>query len=187
MNRRKLFLVSIATLGFLNPAGVSKAEEEAWTALKNGAIVLFRHANAPGTGDPANFKIGDCSTQRNLDARGREQAARIGESFRTRSVTVSAVWTSQWCRARDTADLAFPGLAIEQPAFNSFFGNREQEPEQTAAAMEQLGRWKGPGALAIFTHQVNITALTGVVPASGEGIVVHMSSGKPIVLGQIRP
>ncbi len=53
--------------------------------------------------------------------------------------------------------------------------------------MEQLGRWKGPGALAIFTHQVNITALTGVVPASGEGIVVHMSSGKPIVLGRIKP
>lgn len=158
-----------------------------WSALQGGAVVLFRHAIAPGTGDPANFRLNDCATQRNLDAAGRAQARRIGEQFRARNINVARVLTSQWCRTRETAQLAFPGLLQDEPAFNSFFSDRSTEAEQTRAARQILARWRGPGVLVIVTHQVNITALTGVVPESGEGVVVRVGEGGLEVLGRVKP
>lgn len=167
------------------PAGAS--EEAAWSALRQGAAVLFRHANAPGGGDPPGLRLGDCATQRNLDEAGRAQARRIGEAFRSRGASVGRVLTSRWCRARETADLAFPGRRQDEPAFDSFFADRSGGPAQTVAARRVLEDWRGPGALVIATHQVNITGLTGVVPASGEGVVVEMDGGSVRVIGRIRP
>jgi len=37
-------------------------------------VLLMRHAVAPGIGDPAGYKLQDCKSQRNLDAKGRAQA-----------------------------------------------------------------------------------------------------------------
>ena len=162
-------------------------DESAWPALQDGSIVLFRHADAPGIGDPAGFKLGDCSTQRNLGEAGRDQARRIGERFRSRGVKVSAVLSSQWCRTRETAALAFPGLARDDSAFNSTFGDRSKLPEQTAAALATLKRWRGPGVLVVVTHQVNITALTGRATASGEGIVVRPRGDGIEVLTSLPP
>ncbi len=155
--------------------------------MTDGTMVLFRHANAPGGGDPPGFKLNDCSTQRNLDEAGRAQARLIGQTFRARGIKVSAVRSSQWCRARETADLAFPGQRQDEAVFNSFFANREAEPAQTAAAQRLLSRWKGPGVMVVVTHQVNISALTGVAPMSGEGIVVKPGAEGLQVLGRIAP
>ena len=91
------------------------ATDDGWSAMRDGAIVLFRHANAPGGGDPPGFRLGDCTTQRNLDDAGRRQAQRIGEAFRARGIRVGAVLSSQWCRTRDTATLAF-GAAVQEDA-----------------------------------------------------------------------
>lgn len=165
------------------------AENKAWAALQRGAIVVFRHAIAPGGGDPAGLVIGDCSTQRNLDEAGRQQAKAIGELLRTKNVAISSVWTSQWCRTRETARLAFPlGPAIEdRSAFNSFFTDARQESVQTAQAKQQLLGWRGPGALVVVSHQVNISALTGVSPQSGEGVVLERQGGSLSVVGRIKP
>ena len=149
---------------------------DAWTELaRPGAIVLFRHATAPGVGDPQGFRLGDCATQRNLDDKGRAEARRLGELFRANRVTVGAVLTSQWCRTRETARLAFGDQAPrDEPAFNSFFGQDPAQREaQTERARRLLREWKGPGALVVVTHQVNITALTGAGAASAEGVVVR--------------
>ena len=188
--RRALLSAALATLLGPLAATRSAAADEAtgWAALqRDGAIVLFRHANAPGVGDPPGFKLRDCSTQRNLDDAGRAQARRIGEAFRTRKVAVRAVHTSRWCRARDTAELAFPGLVREQPLFDSFFNERQDEPAKTAAARTFLSQWKGPGVLVVTTHQVNITALTGLGAASGEGVVVRVSEDRVEVIGRVAP
>jgi phosphohistidine phosphatase SixA len=163
------------------------SEAVAWDALRQGAIVLFRHANAPGVGDPAGFRLNDCTRQRNLDEAGRRQATRIGEAFRAQAVTVGRVLTSQWCRARETAELAFPAQKQDQPVFNSFFDDRSTGPAQTAAARPILINWRGPGALVVSTHQVNITALTGIVPASGEGVVLKVDGSALTVVGRIKP
>lgn len=179
-----------SVLGLCLLSAMATASDADWSALKDGHIVVFRHANAPGGGDPPGLKLGDCSTQRNLDDAGRAQARRIGEQFRRRGVKVGAVLTSQWCRARDTAELAFPGMARDDPSFNSFFDDRSREPAQTAQARATLARWRGPGVLVVTTHQVNISALTGVYPASGEGVVLAPDGSQPggvRVLGRVRP
>jgi phosphohistidine phosphatase SixA len=177
-------------LGLCLVSTLATASDADWSMLKDGHVVLFRHANAPGGGDPPGLKLGDCSTQRNLDDTGRAQARRIGEQFRQRGVKVGAVLTSQWCRARETAELAFPGMARDDASFNSFFDDRSRKPAQTAQALVTLARWRGPGVLVVTTHQVNISALTGVSPASGEGVVVVADRTQPggmRVLGRVRP
>ncbi len=148
---------------------------DAWAELaRPGAIVLFRHATAPGVGDPPGFKADDCATQRNLDDRGRAEARRLGERFRSRKIQVGAVLSSQWCRTRETARLAFGSQARDEPAFNSFFRlSQEASDVQTARARAVLADWRGPGALVVVTHQVNITALAGVGTASAQGVVVR--------------
>jgi phosphohistidine phosphatase SixA len=162
--------------------------DSAWNALKKpGAIVIFRHAIAPGGGDPAGHALNDCSTQRNLDEEGRAQARRIGERFREQGVKVDVVLSSQWCRTRETAQLAFPGMQKDAAAFNSFFNDRSNETQQTAAARKQLMAWRGPGALVVVTHQVNITALTGISPASGEGVVLQQQGHKLTVVTRLAP
>jgi phosphohistidine phosphatase SixA len=163
---------------------------DAWTELaKPGAIVLFRHATAPGVGDPPGFKPDDCATQRNLDERGRAEARKLGEQFRARNIQVGAVLSSQWCRTRDTARLAFGSQVRDEPAFNSFFRLSPQARDaQTAQARAVLARWRGPGALVVVTHQVNIQALTGVGAASAEGVVVRSAAdGSLQVVARIEP
>lgn len=168
------------------------ADDASWAALKRpGAIVLFRHALAPGGGDPPGFKLGECSSQRNLSEEGKLQAQRIGKALTERGITVQAVWHSAWCRTRDTARLAFPNLREPilraEPVFNSFFADRSTEPAQTAAARKRLLEWHGSGALVVITHQVNITALTDSFAQPGEGIVLLREREKLRVGGRIMP
>lgn len=185
MNRAaaRLLLAIALVLGCV--AG-SAQTETAWSALRSGDVVLFRHAEAPGIGDPPGMRLDDCGTQRNLDDTGRKQARRIGERFRERGIAVSTVVTSEWCRARDTAALAFPAIkARTDSAFNSLFSNRSREPEQTERARALLLAWRGPGMLVVTTHQANISALTGIATASGEGVVMRAQRGALTVVGTL--
>jgi broad specificity phosphatase PhoE len=155
-----------------------QASDEAWQALRDGStIALFRHARAPGTGDPANFRLDDCATQRNLSAEGRRQAQAIGEQFRARQIPVEQVLSSRWCRALDTARLAFGNLTEPFPPLDSFFSGRDQEQAQTQAVRRKLQDWRSSGVLVLVTHQVNITALTGVFPSEGEMLVLKPKPG----------
>lgn len=185
-----LLLVPWAGMPLAHAAGAAAADAGdalAWDALRAGAIVLFRHANAPGVGDPQAFRLGDCSTQRNLDAAGRAQARRIGERLRAQGVTVGKVLASQWCRTLETAELAFPGRVTAEAAFNSFFQDRDNAARQTAQARRLLLPWSGPGALVVVTHQVNISALTDSFTASGEGIVLRPLGQQLKIVGRIQP
>jgi phosphohistidine phosphatase SixA len=147
----------------------------AWAALKEpGTVAIMRHALAPGGGDPANFELGDCSTQRNLNDAGREQARRIGRAFRDQSIQVDRVLTSQWCRCRDTAELLDLAPVADFPALNSFFEDRSTRDQQTAAVRDFLSQAPDDEKLVLVTHQVNITALTDVFPSSGEVIVIEV-------------
>ncbi len=189
--RQLLALTAGASLPALVLAQTTNPPDAAsWAALKSlGSIVLFRHALAPGGGDPPGFKADDCSTQRNLSEEGRVQAQRIGKELQGRGIKVQAVWHSAWCRTRDTAQIAFPDLREPtlraEPAFNSFFGDRSTEPAQTAAARKLLLAWRGPGTLVVVTHQVNITQLTDIFPQSGEGVVLQRQGNKLILKGRL--
>ena len=94
----------------------------------------MRHATAPGTGDPAEFQLDDCATQRNLSAVGREQARATGARLRAAGITSAEVYSSQWCRCLETARLLGLGEVLELPALNSFFGERARAAEQSAGS-----------------------------------------------------
>lgn len=179
-----LLLVIAAPVAF-----ASESADALWAALaKPGHVVLMRHADAPGTGDPAGFRIGDCATQRNLGERGRNQARALGAEFRKRNVAVSLVLTSQWCRARETAELMALGPLVEEPAaLNSFFGRPGESEAATAALRRRLAALPADAATVVMvTHQVNITALTGVFPRSGEIVVLRRAAdGAMTTLGRL--
>jgi phosphohistidine phosphatase SixA len=187
IRRRSLCLTLPMLLARQAAAADSADEQAAWAALRGGAILLLRHANAPGIGDPAGMRLGDCSTQRNLDEAGRAQARHIGERLRRERVPVAAVWSSQWCRVRETAELAALGPVREVAAFNSFFAQRTAEPAQTAAARALLLGWRERGSLVVFTHQVNISALSGHGAASGQGVVLRAEGDTLKRVGRLQP
>jgi phosphohistidine phosphatase SixA len=172
MGRSAAWLLALAAVAMLTPCR-AVASDAAWNAVKAGGVVaLIRHARAPGTGDPANFRLDDCATQRNLSETGRVQARRIGEAFRERGVRVDRVLSSAWCRSRETAHLAFGQAEVFAP-LNSFFRQGRQEAEQTRQASAVITAWRGPGVLVLVTHQVNITALTRAFPDEGEILVLQ--------------
>lgn len=156
---------------------------------KPGRVLMLRHANAPGIGDPPNFKLDDCSTQRNLDAVGRAQAQALGRRLAQAGVKEARVYSSQWCRCLETARLLNLGPVTPQPALNSFFARSEQRETTVAALRSFLAGLPTSGPPVIMvTHQFTINAFTSEGTASGGGSVFELNrSGAPRLLGAIEP
>ncbi|MGC1216942.1 MAG: histidine phosphatase family protein [Phormidesmis sp.] len=172
------------------PATATTIEEDLWQKLAQADeetyVLLLRHAIAPGTGDPTNFQLDDCSTQRNLSEEGRQQAVAIGEAFRSRDIPVIEVLSSQWCRCLETAELINVGSVEPFLPLNSFFRDRAAAEAQTAEVQDYVAaNGDRPGVIIMITHQVNITALSGIFPQSGSAVVVEVNDGQLDVLGQI--
>ncbi|MDJ0777686.1 MAG: histidine phosphatase family protein [Gammaproteobacteria bacterium] len=170
------------------PLSAASGEAQLWQALRSGeAAALMRHALAPGTGDPGNFDIDNCATQRNLSERGREQARATGERFRRNGIQRAQVYSSRWCRCQETARLMALGDVRSFAGLNSFFRDRSTEPGQSAATLALIEEHIAAGGtpLVLVTHQVNITALTDVFPGSGEIIVVKPGADGLQVVGRI--
>jgi phosphohistidine phosphatase SixA len=178
-----LFLVNDCALAQSSPG-----EKWLWSTLRlKNHFALLRHALAPGTGDPPEFSLDHRETQRNLSEEGRKQAKRIGDLFRAHGIHKAQVFSSQWYRCRDTAELLELGPVTPLIALNSFFQNYEQKDARTASLKLWLSRQEMDTPLVLVTHQVNITALTGVYPSSGEIVVVERNAqGELRVLGSIR-
>jgi phosphohistidine phosphatase SixA len=192
MLRIARLLCLLAALAALPAAGFAQADDpDLWLALKEGrAVALMRHAYAPGVGDPENFRLDDCSTQRNLSVEGAIEAQRTGDIFRAQGIEEADVRSSQWCRCLETGRWLKLGPVEPMPALNSFFADRAGAPEQTAAVREFLASRKSMEPLVLLTHQVNITALTDLTPRSGEIVVIRpprSASGEIEVLGRIPP
>ena len=165
----------LAVMLVLGMAGTAAATDSAIDRLKSGGVLLLRHAIAPGFGDPAGFRIDDCSTQRNLSEEGRQQATAIGAWLRARGISRARVYSSQWCRCLETAELLGIGQVSPLPALNSFF----QRPEDRTSNLNALRGFLSDQALqneplVLVTHQVTVTALSGVFPDSGEGVVATL-------------
>jgi phosphohistidine phosphatase SixA len=139
-------------------------------------------------GDPPGFQIGDCGTQRNLSQEGRNQARRVGAFFEGKGIKGAAVYSSQWCRCLETARLLNLGPVKELPALNSFFQDSSTEETQTMETQRFIMSLPAGKATILVTHQVNITALTGIFPSSGEVIIFQLAKdGRIRVLGRFTP
>ena len=163
----------ILILFFILFAFDSNAENTVVSLLKEeGKIIFIRHSIAPGGGDPENFSLNDCTTQRNLSKKGIEQSKQIGEFFKKNKVIISKVLSSQWCRCKDTAFHAF-GKYEEFFALNSTFqmkfsGNSKKQAE---ALKNFVKKWDGKGNIIFVTHYVIILKHTNYAPSSGELVI----------------
>lgn len=190
LNRRAWFGCLTAfgiALVWLGSGACAGDDTELWRRLQAGGnYVLLRHAQTePGIGDPPNFALGNCATQRNLSESGRTQSRRVGATFRAYKVPVQAVLSSEYCRCLDTAKLAF-GDAEAWPMLNSIFESSVQNDARVAALKERLAQRPAHGNIVLVSHNVNIQAAIGVSPAMGEAVVVAPNvSGGFDVIGRI--
>jgi phosphohistidine phosphatase SixA len=151
---------------------------------KSDHVLLMRHAIAPGIGDPAGYKLQDCKTQRNLDATGRAQAQKTGQWLKAQGVGNALVFSSAWCRCKETAEnLAF-GTPTLETSLNSFFDDMRQGPQSNANLQKFIAnqlKTKGDRALILVTHQVNITEFTGETIGSGDMVLAKVNAAGKMI------
>ena len=144
-----------------------------------GNILFVRHALAPGFGDPQNFDLNECSTQRNLNGKGREQASIIGEKIKEAGIIFKKIFSSQWCRCIETAEYMNLGKINVEPGLNSFFQEIVNKEKTLSILRERLNAIESnPQLVLMVTHQVTITAVTGITVSSGGVVAFSTKSGE---------
>lgn len=182
-------IILFSALVFDSVLSQQKNQIEVMEDLKSGNhFIMMRHSIAPGVGDPSNFEIGDCSTQRNLSENGKAQSEKIGAFLRENGISDVPVFSSEWCRCAETAELLNVGEVKKLPALNSFFRNQSRRDLQTDELRTFLENQDLSEPIVLVSHQVNITAFTGIFPASGEMIVIQRKEDKTgfEVIGRLR-
>jgi len=178
-----LWLLAALVAAWAPPA---HAADDVWEALRApGSVIIVRHAYAPGTYDPPDAKLEDCSTQRNLDESGRAQAKRLGEAFRAHNITVGRVLSSPRCRCLETARLVFkepePWLVLQGGRPNSEALRNAVTQIKKAMADHR----EGP-PLVLVTHGFVVTGLTGLDIKMGAFVVLRRAAdGTHAVAGQL--
>ncbi len=169
---------------------LAQASELATQLQSSDHVLLMRHTQAPGTGDPANYTLDDCKTQRNLSDEGRKQAVAVGNWLRRQGVTTADVHTSAWCRCKDTAELLKLGRVTVEPALASFFDDMAQahtQNQKLEAFIAAKLKTKGKQALILVTHHVNIHAFMGENIASGDLVLAKVASNGKMISYQRIP
>ena len=170
-NLTKIFIFHLSIiLSFSNVF----SDEKLISDLKKGQKIIFiRHAIAPGSGDPENFNLNDCNTQRNLDYQGIEQSKKIGLFFKKNDIPIDIVLSSEWCRCKDTAKFAFKNFKTFD-ALNSFFSPKFQKNKQRQIIelSKYLNNWQSEKNLILVTHYVVILEKLNKAVSSGEIVVV---------------
>ena len=172
-----LSLIFIPIVTFFNSLNAKELRLNEINNL-NSKVFFMRHALAPGNGDPENFKLDDCSTQRNLSNDGIYQARTISNEFKKYDVKFTKVYSSYWCRCYETVKSM--GLKNYQlhSGLNSFYqnyANKQKVLRDLRNLISSLDKEQGP--YLFVTHYVVIGSYTNVFPISG-GIVIHDLNSK---------
>jgi len=155
-----------------------------------GVALIMRHGETePGIGDPPGFTLDDCKTQRNLSDAGRAALRGMGARLAAAKVRFAHVFSSRWCRCRESARLltAAQGGGVEAwPALDSQFAGNPLIPAANAQVIEKVRHMPRTESWLLLTHQVNIAALTGISPAQGEGVLVRPAPDGIAVVGRVK-
>ena len=179
MSFRNFVCCVVCVLACALTCTVTNASELSDKLQSSEYVLLMRHTRAPGIGDPANYTLNDCKTQRNLSDEGRKQAVAVGNWLKKQGIQTANVHTSAWCRCKDTAELLNLGRVTVEPALASFFDDmaqaktQNQKLEQFIASQLQT---KGKQALVLVTHHVNIYEFMGENVASGDMVLAKVNS-----------
>ena len=166
-------ILTILFIGLFNINTNAFSNDKILDSLKEGKkLVFIRHAIAPGNGDPNNFDINDCSTQRNLNENGIEESKKIGLFFKNNKIKIDKVLSSQWCRCKDTAKYAFKNFKTFD-ALNSFYDEKfaANEAKQIKDLKNYIKRWNSDKNLVLITHFVVISSILNTGASSGEIII----------------
>ena len=153
-------------------------------------VLLMRHTLAPGVGDPANYSLQDCKTQRNLNAEGRAQAVFVGGWLKKQGVKNAEVHSSVWCRCKDTAALLNFGEYKVEPALASFFDDMSKGKESHLKLQRFIAgkmKSKGDKALIMVTHHVNILEFMGENIASGDMVLAKVNPKGELISYKLIP
>jgi len=154
---------------------------ETYAGAPHGTVLFVRHALAPGTGDPTHFKLKDCATQRNLDDVGREQARRLGVTMRDLGISFSRIYSSQWCRCLETAELMHMGVVEQLPYLNSFYQGIVPREETLVGLRQVLDNLPEDGGVTLMvTHFVTISAIAGLGVGSGDAVAYDPKTGTAV-------
>jgi len=173
----KFFLIIFITLPSTIKADLN--QELVLELKKGGKLIFIRHAYAPGGGDPENFDINNCDTQRNLSEEGRNQAKKIGNFFIENNVPIFKVFSSEWCRCKETAKLAFTNFETKN-FLNSFFSAKftKNRDKQMLDLKNYVEKFKSNKNLILVTHYVVISEALGYAPSSGEIVISDKNFNK---------
>ena len=168
-------VINIILIIFFSLTNEIRAEitDKILNELQNGGNIIFiRHAYAPGGGDPENFDINDCSTQRNLNDNGRNQSKKIGNLFKRNEVPIDKVISSEWCRCKETASIAFNEFKTKN-FLNSFYSPKfaKNKKKQIKNLKNYINNWDGNKNLVLVTHYVVISEALDYASRSGEIII----------------
>ena len=139
---------------------------------EGGKIIFIRHAYAPGSGDPEIFNLNDCSTQRNLSEKGKKQAKKIGEFFKKNKIKIEKVLSSEWCRCKETAEIAFKDYSTKS-FLNSFYSSKysKNKNRQIKELNDYILGFNSNQNIILITHYVLISEVLNYAPSSGEIII----------------
>ena len=139
---------------------------------KNNNIIFIRHSLAPGSGDPENINLNDCKTQRNLNSEGIKQSKKIGNFFKKNNIKVEHIFSSEWCRCKDTAFHAFNNYKTFN-ALNSYYSEKfyKNKKKQIKKLKKFISDWDNNSNLVLVTHYVVISEILGIAAGSGEIII----------------
>ena len=169
----KAIKIFIFLLIFFNVPLKVYSFENIYNILQDGGKLIFiRHAIAPGGGDPLDFDILRCETQRNLSKEGIVQSKNIGKFFSKNNIKIDKVLSSEWCRCKQTAQYAFN--KYETKSFlNSFFSTKfaGNKNKQINDLKKYINEWSGYDNLVLVTHYVTIQEVLNITSSSGEIII----------------
>ena len=169
----KIFITIFITFIFLTCSVKADLDQNLIKEFHQGGKLIFiRHAYAPGGGDPKNFNLNDCSTQRNLNHNGREQSKNIGNFFSRHNIEINKVYSSEWCRCKETAFIAFERFETKK-FLNSFYSPQfaKNRKKQVKKFQEFINNWNKKENLIFVTHYVFISEILNYAPSSGEIII----------------
>ncbi len=170
----KIFKIIFLSFIFLSSGVKADLNQNLLKELDQGGKLIFiRHAYAPGSGDPENFNLDDCSTQRNLSNSGKQQSINIGKLFSKYEINIKKIYSSEWCRCKETALIAFQKFETKK-FLNSFYStqfskNRKKQIREFKAFIKN---WNKRSNLVFITHYVFINELLNYAPSSGEIVFV---------------
>ena len=176
-------LLTLLALGLAAPA---LADDSLLRDLRAGGHIIFlRHAETgPAWPDQRQAVLGDCDSQRDLNATGRADAQAIGQAITALGIPVDAVLASPYCRTMETAALAFGRV---QPEWALNLPTDTLSPMAHAVMgfdlLQLLARRPlGAGNLVLVGHSYHVAVAFGPLPEpQGAAIIIGPGGARAMI------